>query len=157
MLFGIVAKSNDNIIGTLDNQLPWRLPEDLKFFKEKTIGHKVVMGRKTYESMGRLLPKRENMIMTRDKEYKVDGAVMVHDIQEVVEMGKHEDLFIIGGAELFKSFKPYIDYFYVTHVDLNIDEGVYLDLEGYELDVKGDRLRSENGIGYCFCIYKNTK
>jgi dihydrofolate reductase len=113
------------------NKLPWNLPDDLKRFKEITRGHTVIMGRKTYDSlgrsptgepMGRLLPERKNIIITRDTSYKVDGATIAHSIEEAIEEVKNEDeAFVIGGAEILKLALPYVDKMYLTHVDAEVE------------------------------------
>jgi dihydrofolate reductase len=102
------------------NKLPWHLPDDLKRFKEITRGHSVIMGRKTYESMGRLLPERKNIIITRDTSYKVEGAKIMHSIEEAIEEVKNEEeAFVIGGGEIIKLALPYLDRMYLTHVEAN--------------------------------------
>jgi dihydrofolate reductase len=104
------------------NKLPWHLPDDLKRFKETTKGHSVIMGRKTYESIGRLLPERRNIIITRDLSYKVEGAEIAHSIEEAIEKVKNEkEAFVIGGAEILKIALPYIGKMYLTHVDAEVE------------------------------------
>src|SRR4051812_47050449 len=96
----IVAMDENNGIG-IDNKLPWRLPEDVAFFKRTTSGHTVLMGRKTYESIGRPLPKRRNVIMTRDRNFSAAGCETVHSVEEVLERFRSEpagEMFVIGGA-----------------------------------------------------------
>lgn len=103
------------------NKLPWHLPDDLKKFKKITRGHTVIMGRKTYDSIGRLLPERKNIIITRDKNYKVEGATVVHGIEEAIEKCKDEkEIFIIGGGEILKLALPYVNRMYLTHVEANV-------------------------------------
>ena len=103
------------------NKLPWYLPDDLKKFKKITRGHTVIMGRKTYDSMGRLLPERKNIIITRDKNYKVNGATVVHSIEEAIEKCKgEEEIFVIGGGEILKLALPYVNRMYLTHVEANV-------------------------------------
>lgn len=103
------------------NKLPWHLPDDLKNFKEITRGHTVIMGRKTYDSMGRLLPERKNIIITRDKSYEVPGATIVHSVEEAIEECKdEEESFIIGGGEILKLALPYLNRMYLTHVEAEV-------------------------------------
>lgn len=93
----IVAVANHNVIG-INNTLPWHLPEDLKRFKALTMGHHIVMGRKTYESLGRLLPGRTSVIVTRNKDYQVEGAVIVHSIaQAIAACADDDEVFLIEG------------------------------------------------------------
>lgn len=103
------------------NKLPWNLPDDLKRFKEITRGHSVIMGRKTYDSMGRLLPERRNILITRDTSYKVEGAEIAHSIEEAIEKVKDEaEAFVIGGGEILRLALPYVNKMYLTHVDADV-------------------------------------
>lgn len=109
-----------------NNKLPWHIPEDLKRFKEITFGHPVIMGRKTYESIGRLLPNRLNIIITQNKNYALGGAVVVHSLQEAIEKASEEEkkeLFIIGGGQIFAQAIPLVDRLYLTIVkgDYDVD------------------------------------
>lgn len=114
----IVAMSENHVIGD-DNQLPWHLPADLKHFKTITSGHPILMGRKTYESIGRPLPNRTNIIITRNPSYEAPGCIVVQSINEAVEsaasIGSNE-IFIIGGAEVYKQLLPNIERIYLTVV-----------------------------------------
>ncbi|MFC0469643.1 dihydrofolate reductase [Halalkalibacter kiskunsagensis] len=121
MISFVVAMDRNRLIGK-ENQLPWHLPADLAYFKKVTTGHTIVMGRKTYESIGRPLPKRKNVVLTRSKDYEAEGCEVVHDIFEVLQMAKQEDeCFVIGGTEVFKLFWDYVDRLYVTYIDENFD------------------------------------
>lgn len=111
----IVAADENNTIGK-DNDLIWHLPDDLKFFKQKTSGHPVIMGRKTYESLGRPLPNRTNVIITRDRDYQADGCVIVHSLEEALSAVNGDEIFIIGGAEIYKQALPITDRVYLTRV-----------------------------------------
>jgi len=117
----IVATSKNNKIG-INNVLPWNIPEDLKYFKEKTKGHTIVMGRKTYESIGRPLPNRENIVLTRDKSFKADGVKVIYSFEEALIMCStlHES-YIIGGGEIFELFLPFANRLYITMVDMVIN------------------------------------
>lgn len=97
----IVAMAENNAIGK-DNKLLWHLPNDLKFFKNTTMGCPIIMGRKTYESIGRLLPGRQNVIISRDKDYAVSGATTCNSINEAIETVDAEKVFIIGGGQIYK-------------------------------------------------------
>ena len=123
----IAAISENKVIGR-DNDLPWHIPEDLKRFKEITKGHPVIMGRKTYESIGRLLPNRTNIIITRDKTYQVEGAVIVNSLEDAIQEGKKVDdreIFIIGGGQIFEQAIEVADKLYLTIVHDTIDGDVY--------------------------------
>lgn len=114
----IVAMSENRVIGD-DNHLPWHLPADLKHFKALTTGHPILMGRKTYESIGRPLPNRTNIIMTRNPSYQVAGCTVVTSIDKAIEhasaIGSNE-IFIIGGAEIYQQLLPHIERIYLTVV-----------------------------------------
>ena len=113
----IAAIGKNNELGK-GNTLLWHMPADMKHFKETTKGHSVVMGRKTFESIGRPLPDRRNIVITRDKNYKQEGIEITHSLEEAVEKTKNEpETFIIGGAEIYKQSFGVADKLYITHVD----------------------------------------
>jgi len=123
----IVAVDKNNCIGK-GNDIPWHIPKDLQYFKEKTLGCPVVMGRKTFESIGRALPKRLNIIITRNKDYKApEGVLVFQDLESAVERAKEETqtskVFIIGGGEIYKKSLSMVSKVFVTRVDLEIEEG----------------------------------
>ncbi len=117
----IVAISENNIIGK-DNSLIWHLPADMKYFKEKTTGHCVITGRKNYESIPekfRPLPNRTNIVITRQKEYSAPGAIVMGSIEEAIEKSKQmgdKEVFIIGGAEIYKQSLHLVDKLYITKI-----------------------------------------
>lgn len=112
----IVAFANNRVIGK-DNQLIWHLPNDLKHFKNITSGHTVIMGRKTYESIGRLLPNRKNIIITRNSEYKLEGAEIHHSLKSAIDScASEEEVFIIGGSEIYGQSLPLAGRLYITEV-----------------------------------------
>lgn len=118
----VVALSENNAIGK-DNKLLWHLPADLKYFKKITSGHTVIMGRKTYESIGRPLPNRRNIIITNQKDFKPNGCETAHSLQEAVECCKKEDeVFIIGGGNIYEQALPLCDYLYITKVFTHIKD-----------------------------------
>lgn len=115
-LVAVVAMTPDRIIGR-NGTLPWHLPEDLAFFKRTTSGHPIVMGRKTYESIGRPLPKRRNIVLTRDKAWSAPGVEVIHAPGELLELSELGDqVFIIGGAEIYAAFMDLTDELLVSHV-----------------------------------------
>lgn len=133
----IAAVAQNGIIGNGD-KLPWKIKDDMKFFKETTMGHIVVMGRKTYESFGgRLLPGRFNAILTKQLDYeeKIDnqtfdgmtntGYACISDIKDCMTTLKDMDLFIIGGAEIYKQFIPHATHFYRTKVLADVEGDIY--------------------------------
>jgi dihydrofolate reductase len=117
----IVAIANNQVIG-VNNTLPWHLPEDLKRFRALTTGHHIIMGRKTYESLGRLLPGRTTVIVTRNKDYQLEGALIAHSLETALALCKNDDeVFLIGGAELYQDGLKLADKLYLTKVDLTVD------------------------------------
>lgn len=113
----IVAMARNRVIGA-NNQIPWHLPDDLKLFKRITMGHHIVMGRKTWESIGRLLPGRTTVIVTRQSGYAVPGAIVAHSLQDAINAAARDDeIFVIGGAELFREALPIADRIHLTLVD----------------------------------------
>ena len=115
MIASIFAMSQNRVIGK-DNQLPWHLPADLKYFKSLTVGHPIIMGRKTFESIGRPLPQRTSIVITRQLDYAPPGCIVVHTLAEALAAGQqiHETVFIIGGAEILLLALPYLDAMYLT-------------------------------------------
>lgn len=115
----IVAMTESRVIG-VNNHLPWNIPEDLKRFKQITLGHPIVMGRKTFESIGKPLPKRTNIVITRDKSYRVEGAAVCHSFEEALDWARKaegaEEVFAIGGSEIFKLAIPLAWRIYLTEV-----------------------------------------
>ena len=128
----IVAVSENNVIGK-DNSLIWHLPADMKFFKEKTTGHCIITGRKNYESIPekfRPLPNRTNIVITRQKNYIAPGAIVVGSLEEAFEKNLQigadaDEVFIIGGAEIFKQSMHLVDKLYITRIHHNFDGDVF--------------------------------
>jgi dihydrofolate reductase len=115
-LTAIVGMTPDRIIGR-DGDLPWRLPEDLKFFKRTTSGHPIVMGRKTYDSIGKPLPKRQNIVLTRDPKWSADGVDVIHSPAELTTLDLQDPhVFIIGGAQIYATFLDQLDELLVSWV-----------------------------------------
>ncbi len=115
-LTAIVAMTPDRIIGK-DGGLPWHLPDDLKFFKKQTSGHPIVMGRKTFDSIGKPLPKRQNIVITHDPAWHHDGVETIHSPKDLNELPLiDQQVFIIGGAQIYQFFLPYLEDLIITHV-----------------------------------------
>lgn len=123
----VVAASENNVIGK-DNQLPWHLPNDLKFFKNITWAMPVIMGRKTFLSFGKPLPGRTNIVVTRKEDWKAEGTIVVHDLDGALEAAGKTDAkeaFVIGGGEIFKQFLPKADKIYLTRVHAIIEGNAF--------------------------------
>ena len=119
MLSIIVAKAKNNVIGK-DNSMLWKLPDDLKRFKEKTLGHTIIMGRKTFESLGGILPDRKHIILSSNPDFNIDSdcVKVVHSLFELQEyMDDEEEHFVIGGTIIYNLLMPYCKKMYVTQLD----------------------------------------
>lgn len=128
----IVAFAKKQVIGK-DNQLIWHLPNDLKRFKSLTTGNPVVMGRKTFESIGKPLPNRENIVLTHDKKWQHDHTKVFHSKEVVLKyLENYEKAFIIGGAEIYKLFLDNADFLEITYVNADIDGDAFFPLINYE-------------------------
>lgn len=121
----IVAKGKNNEIGK-DNQLLWKLSDDLKLFKKTTVNHSIIMGRKTFESIGRALPKRRNIIISRNTDLTINGCEVVHSVEAALELCKDEkEIFIIGGGNLYTQTLPLTNKLFLSEVDGNFEAEVY--------------------------------
>lgn len=147
MLSIIVAVGENNVIGK-DNDLIWKLPRDMRHFKETTTGHYIIMGRKTFESNGRPLPNRTNVIITRDKNYTAEGCVIVHSLEDAINEAKEDkEAFIIGGGEIYKKSMTLVDRIYLTQIyynfegdtffpEINMEDWTEVDRRDFEPDEK---------------------
>ncbi len=123
----IVATDRNGVIGK-DNEIPWYLPADLQYFKKKTLGHHVIMGRNCYVSIGKPLPKRTNIIVTRDMYFISSNCLIARSIQEALQMAHHggeDEVFIIGGGQIYEQTITLWDRLYLTEVDLEAEGDVY--------------------------------
>jgi len=141
----IVAASTNNAIGK-NNQLLWNLPNDMKFFKNTTWAMPVLMGRKTFESLGKPLPGRLNIIITRQKDWKPEGATVVHSLADAIKKASaadYKEAFIIGGGEIFKEAMPIADKIYLTRVDAELEGDAFFP----EINTKDWLIVSEQSFG----------
>ena len=147
----IAALAKNRVIG-IDNRLPWRLPEDLAHFKALTLGHPILMGRKTFESLGRPLPGRTNIVITRNPDYRPAGVTLAASIPAALAAcAGHDEVFFIGGAELYTQAIPLADRLYLTEVDIDaVGDARFPEFDRSQFDEterlshvgeKGDRLR----------------
>lgn len=151
----IVAIANNGVIG-INNTLPWHLPEDLKRFKALTMGHHIIMGRKTYESLGRLLPGRTTVIVTRNQDYKVEGALIAHSLQAAIALCKDDDeVFLIGGAELYQDGLKMANKLYITEVALDVKGDAFFPDFTYQewLETAREAHISAQGLGFNYATY----
>ncbi len=118
-LTAVVAMTSERVIGR-DGTLPWHLPEDLAFFKRTTLDHPILMGRKTYESIARPLPRRRNIVLTRDTRWSAAGVEVIHNLDNLEKLsGLEGEVFIIGGAEIYSAFMGRLDALLVSHISEN--------------------------------------
>lgn len=159
----IWAMAENRVIGR-DNKLPWHLPNDLKYFKRLTTGKAVIMGRKTYDSIGKPLPNRTNIVITRDTGFSAEGIKVVHTLDAAIELAEaecvisgNEEVIIMGGAEIYKLAQPRADRLYVTLVHAEVAGDAYfpeVDFDQYNLDSREDfAADGPNPYDYSFCIY----
>lgn len=127
--------ARNRVIG-VNNAIPWRLPDEQQLFKRLTMGHHIVMGRRTYESIGRLLPGRTTVVVTRQSDYAVPGAIVAHSLDDAINAAaRDEEVFVIGGAELFKEALPRADRLHLTIVDAEPEGDTFMpeiDLANWE-------------------------
>ncbi len=150
----IVARGKNNEIGK-DNDLLWHLSADLKFFKATTMGKSIIMGRKTFQSLPKALPGRKNIVISSDKNFEAPGAVVVTSPEAALAESETEEVFIIGGASIYKAFFPLADKLYITEVDFSApDADVYFpeaDLSLLKQEILGEG--EENGLKYKHILY----
>jgi dihydrofolate reductase len=132
----IVAASVNNVIGA-DGQLPWRLPEDLKHFKAITMGKPMIMGRATFDAIGRALPGRKSIVLSRQQGFEAEGCVVVPTIDAALEAaGDAEEIMVIGGGEIYRQLLPVADRIYMTRIQANIEgDTLFPELDMNEWDV----------------------
>ena len=158
MISLIVAASENNVIG-VQGELPWRLSDDLRRFKAVTMGKPIVMGRKTFESIGKPLPGRQNIVITRQAEFVADGCDVVTSIEDAVATaGDADEIMIIGGSEIYALFLPAADRLYLTRVHAEIDGDAFLPAigEGDWQLVDSERYPADerNEFDYSFMTYE---
>lgn len=162
MLSIIVAKARNNIIGK-DNHLVWNLPADSKRFKELTEGHTIIMGRKTFESLGKVLPNRKHIVFTQNPDFKVndENVEIVHSLLQIQEyMECDEECFIIGGATIYNFLMPYVEKMYVTQINKDFEGDSFfprIDEEKWkEVSREKGQQDEENNLDYDFVIYEKA-
>lgn len=160
----IAAYAQNRVVG-IDNKLPWHLPEDLKYFKRCTSGKAIIMGRKTFDSIGRPLPNRTNIVISRNPEFNVDGVKVVSTLDEAIELAKAvneingiDEIMVIGGATIYELTLPLADRLYLTHVHANVEGDAYfpeVDFSSWHEVERADYSVSEtNPYDYSFVVYE---
>ena len=155
----MIAAVGKNLELGKNNDLIWHFKEDMKFFKETTLGHTVIMGRKTFESLPKALPNRLNVVITSDKGYKAENAVVVSSVEEALKYCENDEAFILGGGMIYKELLPYADKLYLTEIEDSCEDAdTYFpsfNKEKYNRTV----LKSlyENSIAFSHIIYEKIK
>ena len=155
----VVAMDAQRGIG-VDNKLPWHLPEDLAHFKRVTLGHPIIMGRKTFDSIGRPLPKRRNIVVTRNADWSHEGVEVAGSLEQAVALAGDEPASIIGGAQIFGEAMAIADRMIVTHID-----GVYrcdtffppIDRAAWRETARETHHSDTNGYNYAFVTYERVR
>lgn len=154
----IVAHADDRIIGK-DNDMPWHLPADLAYFKKTTLGKPVVMGRKTYESIGRPLPGRQNIVISRDPNYQAEGVEVVSSVDAAIDKaGDVEEVMVIGGGAIYAHCLPAAQRLYITHIQASVEGDTQF--PAYDLDewrkVSGESHKADEKNAYDleFAVYE---
>ncbi|MGE7835073.1 dihydrofolate reductase [Viridibacillus arvi] len=157
MISLIVAHDENNVIG-LNNAMPWHLPGDLAYFKRTTMGKPMIMGRKTFESIGKPLPGRTNIVITRDEEYAREGIIIVHSLEEALAQAEKEseEIMIIGGEQIFRMTLPMADRLYVTKIEKQYEGDTFFPSYGDEWQVvsQSEVNETEDGLKFTYFVYE---
>ncbi len=154
----IVATTEEGVIGA-NGKLIWKIPTDMKYFREKTMGKKMIMGRKTFESLGSPLPGRTHIVLTKNEDYQVEeGVILLHDFKEVDQFKDlDEEIFIIGGEKIFGHFLKDCDHLYITFVKRTFEGDTYFPLDklkDFKLVHREDVIDEKTGIALAFTHYE---
>ncbi len=160
MITIIAAISKNNVLGK-ENKLLWHLPKDFKFFKETTFGHPIIMGRKTFESLPKVLPGRTNIVITGDRNYVKEGAVVTHSIEDAIKVGlsENKNVFICGGGQIYKESleKNLVDKILLTEIDIELEGDSFFpafDKSGWKINKKECHTKDEkHDFDFCFVEY----
>ncbi len=157
MISMIWAMGKDNALGC-KNRMPWYLPADFAYFKKVTMGKPVIMGRKTFESIGKPLPGRVNVVITRSPDFKPEGCITVDTIEKAKAYAEDKEAFIIGGAEIYKAFLPIADKLYITEINHTFEADTFfpeIDYSRWKLVSREQGPRDvKNSFDYEFLVYE---
>lgn len=156
----IAAIAQNNAIG-MDNKLIWHLPTDLQFFKKTTLNHSIIMGRKTFDSIGKALPKRTNIVITKKADFIAPGCIVAHTLQDAIAKADSEEVFIVGGANIYAQSMSLADKLYVTHIHHNFEADTFfpvIDPLIWKVTFKEDHLKDEtHAYDFSFVWYEKIK
>lgn len=159
MISLLVAHDVNRVIG-VNNEMPWHIPEELAYFKKVTMGKAIVMGRKTFESIGRPLPGRLNIVLTRNDGYAADGVEVFRELNEAIERGKQyaEEVVIIGGAEIFNLAMDIADRLYITVIEHAYEGDTFFPNYGDEWNLQStsEQQMTKDGITYTYLVYERS-
>ncbi|WP_411747675.1 dihydrofolate reductase [Psychrobacillus psychrotolerans] len=157
MISLIVAHDPNRVIG-FENKMPWYIPGDLAYFKKTTMDKAIVMGRNTFESIGRVLPGRKNIIVSRNPDYKIEGAEVITDLVEAIEIASahHEEVMVIGGEQIFRAVLPKADRLYITFIQQSFEGDTYFPPYGddWVLVETTEDMKTPDGITYAYLVYE---
>ncbi len=158
MLVSIIAAVAENGAIGKDNQLLWHIPEDLKYFKQLTTGHAVIMGRKTFDSIGKPLPNRQNIVITKHAQlFDNQSIILTSSLQEALQKAQGDEVFIIGGASIYQAAMPLAQRLYITRVYANFEADTFFPAIGNEwqiVDEKDITTCEKSGLRYSFITYE---
>lgn len=166
MIISLIAAIAQNRVIGKDNDLPWRLPNDMKYFMQTTLGHHVVMGRKNYDSLPtkfKPLPNRTNIVVTRQSDFKADGCAVVNSLEDGITLAKSNgetELFIIGGAQIYQQALPMSELLYLTEIKSDIEGDTYFPeinkKEWHEISRKAHSADERHRFAFDFVVYKRS-
>jgi dihydrofolate reductase len=157
MIVSIIAAIAENRVIGRDNKMPWNLPSDRKHFHALTRGHAIIMGRKTFESIGRPLSQRTNIVLTRQRDYRAAGAIVVHDVESAfAACGAADEVFICGGEEVFRETIANVDRIYLTVIHQHVEGDAYFP-EIPENYAEVERQEVEDVMPYALVVYERRK
>lgn len=154
----IAAMDNNRVIGK-DNSIPWNLPCEQLYFRNITMGHPVIMGRKSFESIGKPLEGRRNIILTKDSNYSAKGCEIIHSVEEALELfsKSSEEVFVIGGQEIYRQFLPYANRLYITIIDNEFNGNKYfpeININEWKIVSFNKGINDESSYSYCHFVYE---
>lgn len=159
MISLIVAHDKNRVIG-FENKMPWHLPGELQYFKDQTMGKPMIMGRKTFESIGRPLPGRRNIVVTRNVDYQREGIEVATSLEEALKLaGNEKEVMIIGGEQIFKIALPIADRLYITQIENDFSGDTFFPNYGNEwkLISESEPIETPGGYSYTYCIYDKNQ
>ena len=152
MIISLIAAMDENRAIGYNNKLPWSLPSELRYFRETTKGKPVIMGRRTFESIGRPMPERLNIIVTRDRNYKAGDCIVVNNVEDALNAAKgSSEIMVIGGAQIYKEFLPRAHRMYLTLIDAEFEGDAYFpEYDKNEWKIINKEDNEHNGLRYSF-------